>query len=367
MKIVFNTDQIHLHGGIEKVMATKVNYWASLPEVEVYIVTVEQHGKMPCYPLDSRVKLIDLGVNYNRSRSYFSIENCKKAVQHFKKQKALFKTLAPDVIISPNFNFDHYWLPFIKGKTKLIKERHSSRYFEEAQRANKSLLSRIKFKFNDWIDAKYDAIVVLNEDEKKYVRSNNAVVIPNPITIPAAKAALTKKQIIAAGRISPVKGFEDLILAWKQIFQQFPDWQLHIYGDDYLGTKDKLISLVKANGLSDVVLFKGTVADIPAEMLEYSGYALSSDTECFPTVLLEALSVGLPIVSYDCPNGPRHIVTHGEDGFLAEYKKPESLANYLLKLIQDDKLRSEMGSKAKENSARFTQDRIMSKWAEILK
>ena len=131
MKILFNTDQIYLHGGIEKVMATKANYFASLPGVEVFVVTAEQEDHSPIYPLDSRIRLIDLGINYNRSQSYFSKGNLRKAVRHYRKQKELFRSLKPDVVISPNFNFDHYWLPFIKGKALVIKERHSSRYAEE--------------------------------------------------------------------------------------------------------------------------------------------------------------------------------------------------------------------------------------------
>ena len=77
MKIIFNTDQVYMYGGIEKVMATKVNYLASMPNMEVYIVTTEQGNRPSCYPLDTKIKLIDLGVNYNRTKSYFSIENMR--------------------------------------------------------------------------------------------------------------------------------------------------------------------------------------------------------------------------------------------------------------------------------------------------
>lgn len=262
MKIVFNTDQIYLHGGIEKVMATKVNYWVNLPNVEVYIVTTEQQGLKPCYEIDDRVQCIDLGVNYNRSKSYFSIENVKKAILHFKKQKALFKKLKPDVIISPNFNFDHYWLPFIKGNSKLIKERHASRYLESNQRKKASGLGKLKFQFTDSIEYKYNHIVVLNKDEANYVHTNNAVVIPNPIDATNLQAHLTNKWVMAAGRIAPVKGFDHLIKAWKMVHQQAPDWELHIYGDNYGNTQQELENLIKQNNLQEVVKFKGAVNNI---------------------------------------------------------------------------------------------------------
>lgn len=367
MKILFNTDQIYLHGGIEKVMATKANYFAALPHTEVIIVTTEQQQRPPCYPLDSRIKLIDLGVDYNRSKSYFSKENIIKAVRHFKRQKKLFKELQSEVIISPNFNFDHYWLPFIKGKSKLIKERHSSHFLEEKQRKNASLPEKIRFGFSDFVEKKYDRIVVLNEDEKKYVKTGNATVIPNPVEPSPYTAALEAKQVIAAGRISGVKNFKDLITAWAEVTETFPDWQLHIYGQDYLNTKKKLENQIIQLQLQGKVVFKGSVSDIPKTMADYSLYVMSSETECFPMVLLEALSVGLPVVSYDCPNGPRNILTHGSDGLLTEYCNPHALALKIKELIIEPSLRQQMGVNGKNNVQRFFTDGVMAKWLQLLR
>lgn len=366
MKIVFNTDHLYLHGGIEKTMATKANYFANLPDVEVYIVTTEQQGKPPCYILDDKITLIDLSVNYNRELSYFSKSNLKKVFNHYRRQKLLFKDLKPDIIISPNFNFDHYWLPFISNNAKVIKERHASRYFEEIERHTSTFLKRVKFSFNDWIDAKYDYIIVLNDDEKEYVRSKNSVVIPNSITIPLYKSDLKNKKVIAAGRISQVKAFDELIEAWKLVNEQFPDWVLDLYGEDYLDTKVGLKKLIDSKGLQDVIFFKKSVPDLPLVMSNYSIYAMSSITECFPMVLLEALSVGTPIVSYDCPNGPRNIITDNEDGLLAKYRDTKNLAEQLMVLIKDETKRLQMGAMAKQNIKRFDNQNVMKLWHKLL-
>lgn len=366
MKIIFSTDQIYLHGGIEKVMATKADYFAKLPDTEVYILTTEQLRKPPRYPLDSKVKMLDMNVNYNRTKSYFSKENLIKAIKHFREQKKIFKTLKPDVIISPNYNFDHYWLPFICSEAKKIKERHSSRFYEEKQRKTASIIGRIKFWFSDWFNAKYDYIVVLNDDEKKYIKSQNAVVIPNPIEITEIVGNPNGKQVIAAGRIAPVKRFDDLIKSWEIINKRFPDWQLHIYGDDYADTKSALEKLIKERSLEDKIIFKESVENLLQMMSDYSICTMSSETECFPMVLLEALSTGIPIVSYDCPNGPRHIITNREDGLLAEYKNIDDLATKLMQLISDAELRTEMGRKAKINVKRFEISQVMRMWNELL-
>lgn len=364
--IIFNTDQIYLHGGIEKVMTTKANFFANRKDVDVVIVTTEQYDHVPCYPLDSKIKRVDLGINYNRSKSYFSLENIKKAFLHYIKQKKLFKMLNPDAIISPNYNFDHYWLPLIKGKARLIKERHSSGFFNEEIRLKASFFQRLKLKFDDWIDSIYTHIVVLNPDEKAYVKSNNTVVIPNPIESSDLKSDMSQKQVVAAGRLSPVKAFDELIEAWSFLADDFPDWQLHIYGQDYLGTQQKLEILIASKNLTKKIILKGSVDDMPKVMTDYSIYAMSSVTECFPMVLLEALSVGLPIVSYDCPNGPRHIVTNNKDGLLADYKNPKNLASKIKSLMENEILRNKMAINAKDNSVRFTTPIVMKNWLTLL-
>ena len=368
MKIIFNTDQIYLHGGIEKVMATKANYFASLPDYEVIILTTEQNNNASCYALDNRIKQIDLEINYIRTKSYFSSKNLKKIFKHFFKQKKMFEKLQPDFVISANFNFDHYWLPFIMPrKSKVIKEIHASGYATTDLRKNGNFLSKWKWKFNDYILSKYSGVVVLNEDEKKYQTIDNVVVIPNPIAIINEQAVLEKKQVLAAGRIAPVKGFNKLIEAWLLVYQQQPEWQLHIYGDDYGATKGELEKQINECHLQNVIFFKESVNDLPKTMLEYSVYVMSSITECFPMVLLEALSVGMPIVSFDCPNGPRHIITNQIDGLLVENQNTTALALGLLQLIENSELRNEIGENAKINSTNFATDLVMQQWLRLFK
>lgn len=366
MKIVFNTDQVHLHGGIEKVIATKANYFAGLPGYEVVILTTEQQGNKPCYPLEARIQYRDLQVDYDRSQSYFSLTNLKKAFAHFFRQKKCLKALQPDIIISANFNFDHYWLPFIKSsKTKVIKEIHSSGYTTPELRKNANFVEKLKWQFNDWIMAKYDRIVVLNADEKCYQMTTNVTVIPNPIEISGEQAVLNSKKVLAAGRIAAVKGFDQLIAAWEIVHQKHPDWQLHIFGDDYANTTFILQEEIKNLQLDEVVFFKDSVSNIPKTMLDYSIYAMSSVTECFPMVLLEAMSIGLPIVAYDCPNGPRHIISNEKDGILVANQNPKALAEGLLLLIENETLRKNMGKNAKINSSNFETTLIMQKWLDL--
>lgn len=364
--ILYSTDQIYLHGGIEKVLTTKANYFATLHSVQVFILTTEQQDKPPCYPLSDAVQLINIGIDYNRNRSYFSISNILKSFKHYIRQRKIIKKTDPDFIISLNYNFDHYWLPFIKGNSKLIKERHSSHYFESQVKQSAGFFKKILFRVKDWVDAKYDHIVVLNSDEKKFVRSNNAVVIPNPVPMDSEAAPLSNKIVIAAGRFAPVKAFDELICIWKEVVLEFPDWSLNIYGDDYLNTKFRLEKLISELGLSQSVTLLPSRENFTEILKESSIYALTSVTECFPMVLLESLSVGLPTVAYDCPTGPRNILISGEDGILVSNLNKSLFAESLKQLMGDEGLRKRMGAQAKSNAHRFSTETVMKRWRQLL-
>jgi glycosyltransferase involved in cell wall biosynthesis len=366
MKIVFSTDQIYLHGGIEKVMATKANYFADILGYDVVILTTEQKEKAPCYSLSNKIKVIDLVINYDRIKSYFSAVNLLKVPNHLYKLNKVLQQLQPDIVIVSNFGFDYYGMPFFYLKAKKIKEFHSSRFFEARNRVrNKSVLQQIKYRFNDWIESKYNHVVVLNSDEVPYYHSQNIIVIPNSIVVSEEHAPLERKAVVAAGRISPVKGFDKLIEAWELVNVTAPDWELHIYGEDYLETIKLLQILIQKKQLSSTIVFKGSASEMIKTFSHYSVYVMSSVTECFPMVLLEALSVGLPIVSFDCPNGPRNIISDEEDSLLAEDQNSEDLAKKILILIQDVEKRKKFGLQAKLNSHRFSEKIVMKNWVDL--
>lgn len=366
MKIVFSTDQIYLHGGIEKVMATKANYFADELGYEVVIVTCEQRGKKPCYTFSEKIQFLDLEINYQRNKSYFSTNNLLKVPRHFYKLNRVLQQLQPEVVIVSNFGFDYYAMPFLHSKSKKIKEFHSSRYLEAQNRIeNKTVLQQIKYRFNDWIEAQYTSIVVLNTDEVPYYHTENIVVIPNSIVVPEEQALLERKAVVAAGRIAPVKGFDKLIEAWEMVHVIEPEWELHIYGEDYLETQLQLQKSIIEKRLESTIFFKGSSSEMTKTLSQYSLYVMSSVTECFPMVLLEALSVGLPVVSFDCPNGPRNIISDEEDGLLADNQNSSALAQKILFLMQNEAKRKKYGQQAKLNIENFSDKVIMKNWVNL--
>lgn len=364
MKIIYLTDQTYLHGGIEKVLSQKANYLADSLGDEVIIITYNQNENLPCYSFSTKVEMIDLHVNYEIGKSYFHPVNLKKVPNHRLALTKVLQKLNPDVIISSSFGPDFYFLPFVEKQIPKIKEFHATRFFSSQVDTLKMKMMKM---MNDYIETKFTRLVILNEDERGFYKSQNIVVIPNPAEFDGNVCSLEKKAIISAGRISYQKNFEDLIEIGKKIFQELPDWEIHIYGDDYVGKQKALQVIIDDYHLNKNIFFKGTTSDLKKTFLNYSIYAMTSNHETFPMVLLEALSVGLPVVSYDCPTGPSRIISDSEDSFLVPCKNIDVFAEKLKLLMQSGNLRKEMGQKGIENIKRFSIEKVMLQWKELFK
>ena len=363
MKIVYLTDQTFLHGGIEKVLATKANFLAEQYHHQVTVVTTEQKGHQPCYTFSEKVNLRDIAINYYRDKSYFHPLNLIKAIKHFFKIKKLIKQLQPDVIVVSNYSFDFYFLPYILSKIPKIKEFHSSRYLEANRETSKNLKEKVMAFLSRNAERKYHQLVVLNPAEKEFYNSEKITVIPNPVPMSNLNVKIQNKKIMAAGRISPVKNFGELIDIFNELKYDLKDWELHFYGEDYLDTQKNLEQKIAEYQLEHQVKFAGTTNDMLKTMQEYSIYAMTSETECFPMVLLEALSVGLPIISYNCPTGPQFIIKSNEDGFLVQDQ--QEFIKQLKKLIGSRELRENFSKNGKENAKRFSEKKVMKLWNNL--
>lgn len=368
MRILFSTDQIYLHGGIEKVMAEKANYFADVLGYEVYILTTEQKGNPPCYPLSAKIKLVDIEVNYVRNKSYFHPVNLKKIASHFSKYKRAIRKIKPNFIISCNYAFDFYWLPFTFLSIPKLKEFHSSRYFENIDRKKVGLLRSLKYRLNDFIESKFTRLILLNPDELKFYSTSNTVVIPNPIRfVPLTSQPLRQKRAIAAGRIAPVKGFDAMIKAWHKVNEYCPEWQLIIFGNGEIEYVNYLKNIISEFKLQNSVMIHPATNQLRNEFLNSSFYLMTSKTECYPMVLIEAMNAGLPIITYDCPTGPKHIVTSDSDGIIVEYNNERLLVEKIVFLMQNDELLNEMGENAVEKSKSFSLEKVMTQWESLFK
>ncbi|MDO6759416.1 glycosyltransferase family 4 protein [Tamlana sp. 2_MG-2023] len=367
MKIIYYTDQIYLHGGLERVLSNKLKYFSTHTNYDLHIITFQQGNNPACYEIPENVTLHDLDIRYNRNISYLNPKNSKLFFKHYTRLKRTIQKINPDVIVVCNYEFGFYFIPLIAGKALKIKEFHSSKHFDFlARNKNKNILKKIQYRITDYFESKYDKLVVLTPDETQYYTSKNITVIPNGQDVTyTEKSQLTNKKIISAGRIAPVKGFEHLISAWKDVAPICKGWKLEIYGEGDPVYTQELQNQINILNLNDSILLKGSTNNINQKMTESSIYVMSSLTECYPMVLLEAMCVGLPIVSFDCPNGPRNIIKDQENGLLVEYLNNKKLAQALILLIKDEAKRKQLGAQSSITVLDYTNEIVMKKWLDL--
>jgi len=211
------------------------------------------------------------------------------------------------------------------------------------------------------------ALTVLTESDRADYAGMAPVVerIPNPAP-PAGgrRARLDAEVVAAAGRLTRQKGFDRLIPAFAAVAREHPRWQLHIYGSG--PERDALQRLIVEHGLHDNVVLMGRTRRLGHALAEASLFVLSSRFEGFGMVLVEAMSHGVPVVSFDCPRGPSEIVTHGVDGLLVPEGDVAGLGAALLELVENPARRHRYGEAALEAAQRFAVGPVAERWEALL-
>lgn len=174
---------------------------------------------------------------------------------------------------------------------------------------------------------------------------------------------LKNKVIIAAGRYVKEKGFDLLIDAFSLIAEEFPDWKLKIFGRGAL--RDSYVEQVLKNNLENQVYLCPATDQLLKEIANSSFFVCSSIYEGFGMIIIEAMSVGVPVVSFAC-QGPAEILIDGEDGFLVPERDVEALAEKMRLLIQDEDLRKKMGKRAQLSSEKFSNNAVADKLEGII-
>ncbi|MFC4534400.1 glycosyltransferase family 4 protein [Sphaerisporangium dianthi] len=219
-----------------------------------------------------------------------------------------------------------------------------------------------------------DAFTTLTKaDLKEYTKAlkgnppKRLLRIPNAIPDLAGEvSSLEEKVVVGIGRIVWAKGFDRLVNAWKTVAVTHPDWVLRIYGGGTPEREEKLQNRIDEAGLSDKIVLMGPTPEIGVELSKSSIYAVSSRYEGFGMTILEAMSKGVPVVSFNCPHGPKEIITHEQDGLLIRSKKAAELAAGICRLIEDEELRRKLGASALRTAADYDMEVIGAQWEALL-
>jgi glycosyltransferase involved in cell wall biosynthesis len=215
-----------------------------------------------------------------------------------------------------------------------------------------------------------DAIAVLTEPDRatyEHLLGDDVRIeqIPNAVpALAAAPAALERPLIVAAGRLTLQKGFDRLLPAFAQVVARHPEWTLRICGSG--PQRAALGRQILDLGLHNNAFLLGRVDRLDLQMAQASMYVLSSRFEGLPMVMIEAMSLGLPVVGFDCPTGPRDVIGGERGGLLVPDGDIEALAAAMLALVEDSARRRALGAAATLRAQDYALASIGPRWEALI-
>lgn len=356
MKLVYCTGSLSQSGGTERVITTKMNYFADVVGYKVYIVLLD--SEKPFFKLSDKVEL-----------KVFPYKKIKKNLPDF-----LFE-IKPDIVLTNGGLFLSFLFKIKDGSKKVLEFHFTKNFLINFVRG----LHKIKFRqlhlLKVWLLQKrlqyytqfYDELVLLTKrDMELWGAKPNITYIYNPLSFRSSIVSTTKnKQIIAVGSLTPAKGMDQLIHAFGRIAHEFSDWNLVIYGAGQ--DLQYLQKLIEKYNIKQQAKIYAPMPNIQEELIKSSIYAFPSRSDGFGLVLTEAMECGLPCVAFDCECGPREIVVNNETGILVPNQNINKFAEALELLMSDDSLREKMGHNAKHVVKKFYVESIMPKWINLFK
>lgn len=212
-------------------------------------------------------------------------------------------------------------------------------------------------------------IVTLTErDQELYDQlfrpSGTVTSIPNIVSLPALQDSVRRHEVLAVGRLVPQKGFDLLLESWSIAAKRLPCWSLCVVGDGQM--RDELGRLANTLGIERQVTFAPSSNDPFSLYSECGIFVLSSRFEGLPFVLIEAMMCGAACISFDCPNGPSELIQNGINGFLVPAGRVDALAEAIVKLGEDSRLRENLGNAARSISESFSEESIVASWRKVL-
>lgn len=357
MKICFLVADISHTGGIERVTSNLANLLLlKKQDVEIDIVSQFKSGENLWYPFDG------CNICYLNTKNYdakpHSLRRLFRMLSNYIRIRRFFLTQKYDFVISQSMlNTLLLYFAGINLKNVLAVEHVKYDYYN-------SVLKRIRLH----VYRQVAKVVVLTEADKskydKYLPNGHTVIIPNPVMVPEYfQSKLDNKQAIAMGRIQYQKGFDTLTDVFTIVHKKHPDWIVNIYGDG--NDRDEIEKYIRRKGMENVVILRGRTTDVFSVMRNASFFILSSRFEGFGMVIAEAMTQGLPAVSFDCPTGPSDIIQTNINGILVENQNIQAMADAICYMIENPNERMRMGKNAMHTVKRFSGDIIVNQWLDL--
>lgn len=371
-KILFVIEGLSLRGGLERVMADRMNALAGRGH-EIVMLEVYDHGDSPdAFYISPEVRRIRLGIRkrglWMKPWQFHEVMRATRRVVDEEKPDAMTAAALLGVMV---YGMSAY-------RTRMIYESHGARRFMPLKLMVRRMERRV------------DTVVTLTTaDAMEYAIARHKVVIPNYSDISSVSSGTSgtsgssgssgpsgtsgasgnpgnpgasSQTIISLGRLTPQKDFAMLLRAWHIVSKAVPTANLAIYGDG--PERNMLERLAVRLGISGSVSLNHSVSDVEAVYSRASLLVMSSRFEGFGMVILEAMQRGVAVVSVDAPHGPRDLLGGG-GGILTE-RSAQALADAIIRLLTDPGLTQRIGHDATKAAERYDKDRIISMWENVM-
>lgn len=350
-------------GGAQRIMSILVNAWAQ-QGWQITLVTLDDGVEPPFYELHPAVMHRPLGLSGTSSTSMHGVFNNLKRLWILRQA---IKRSSPHAVLSfmdkPNILTILATLRL--GLPVVISERTDPAHHP---------IGKAWDRLRGWVYPHCTRLVVQSPAALSYFSAKlqqRARVIPNPVLLPGGSETLPKrasntgaKTILAMGRLCTEKRFDLLLGAFAQVAATHPDWSLVIWGEGPL--RIQLERLRQGLSLKGRVFLPGLTTQPFVEMRQADLFVLSSRYEGFPNALCEAMACGLPVISFDCPSGPREIITDGVDGVLVRAGDVDALASAMDRLMISAAERQRLAVCAPGVTKRFALQKVLKMWGEVL-
>jgi len=342
MKIVLVTPLLNVGGG-QRYISILANYWAESGH-DVIIIVLRKSDIF--YEISKKVKIIEFTFGYTGFINKILI-----GLRTGLKLRKVIKQNQPDFVLSILSTTNVLTIiSTLFLKTKIIvrdafSPTRETKFIEKYSR-------KFLYKYADGVIAQAQEIKEFTEKE---TGNRNVKVIPNPVLkIDANKHVERKKIVLNVGALTSRKGQRYIIEACRRI--NSPDWKFIILGEGE--DRKHLEKLIVELKLEDQVELLGSVKNVNDWLLESSIFVFPSSLEGLPNALIEALTAGLPCVSFDCETGPRDLIDDGENGFLVPVGDVDLLTLRIKELMEDSELRNRFSKKAKASTDRLSVEKI---------
>lgn len=351
-------------GGAERVVSIISNYL--ILDYDITVITMTKNDIS--YQLDSKIHIIEIANSKNKIKNKIIKRLLLpfKVISRIKKVKRLFKKEKYDLIISflPEASF---MALMSKGKNdKLIISDRNDPKVEYKNIFYKFLMKNLYPKANGFVfqtdEAKsyFDGIVDFNKTKSE--------IIYNPVNenfMCDRYEGKRDKEIVSVGRFEKQKNFMLLLESFAIVHKKFPDYKLVIYGDGSL--RNEYEEFIKNNALVDYVELPGIISDVKDKIIKSSLFVMSSDYEGMPNSLIEAMCLGLTVISTDCPcGGPKMLINNKKNGLLVKVGDKEELTQAMLLLLNDEHLRNLYGREAVKIVDKVNPNNICKKWKNFI-